>query len=636
MNETRAPKGGEWGLVIDALHALATTITVRSHYTEGHPAIAHADQSAAATFTRVLEAIPEVVVALVDGEFVICERPLPDLRTRLHSLADAMVRHEIECIVFQHGMPPEEAAILGLALAGPADVKGRVRERTQAALSRVLLRFVVRAGDSAAGGGATGSYFVPPVRDMLLGVARDLAAESPIDKLGIGAIANQIVIAVVARSAMITQRAWSRTIDDEAAHAANVAIMAATLAADEGYPQRTVIDVAAAALVHDIGHLFLPPELRGLPEPLVEERARPVFRNHTFAGAAMLLGAGCAPLWVAGALEHHRGVDRGGYPTLESTEAPHELVRMISLANYFDRKRTLLAGRADDPEQILRAAMALEERYFGKGMVARFVRSLGVYPPGTTVELTSREPAIVTRANAADPWRPQVQLLRGQSAGRRVELRELSEKEVRHGLSIVRAIAPPLIVLADVAAAALAVELPEVPAEAGDRAPVVVELSKLVARAADGGARSATDVARAQLGGMDALLDALGTVPAEAILSAMPPPPSGFPRAPRSIPPIVTPPRASVRAPAPVTTPPAPAPRDHESALLERIGPLTAVPVVIADVTKAKLDHRAAFVLRFLDGMSSIEDILDASGVSRVETLGILDALLTANVIKIR
>jgi hypothetical protein len=47
------------------------------------------------------------------------------------------------------------------------------------------LRFVVRAGDSAAGSGTNTTFFVPPVHDALVGVARSLASESPIDKLGI-------------------------------------------------------------------------------------------------------------------------------------------------------------------------------------------------------------------------------------------------------------------------------------------------------------------------------------------------------------------------------------------------------------------------------------------------------------------
>ncbi len=58
--------------------------------------------------------------------------------------------------------------------------------------------------------------------------------------------------------------------------------------------------------------------------------------------------------------------------------------------------------------------------------------------------------------------------------------------------------------------------------------------------------------------------------------------------------------------------------------------------MLVADVTKLNLDHRAAFVLRFLDGMSTVDDILDASGLPRVDALRILDLLLQSRVIAMR
>ena len=693
MTQSSAPKTGanEWGAVMDVLHALANMITVRSHYSEGHPAIAQADEHAGAGFTGVLEKMPDLVVALVDGEFIVCERPLPDLRTRLHALADAMTRHDIECIVFQRGMTRDECGVLGRALATPVAAAGQIREATQAALNHVLLRFVVRAGDTIAGAGAQTSFFVPVVADLLLGAARALGNDEPIDKLGILAVANQMVVAWSARAGMIMQRAWNRSLDDEATHATNVAMMTAALTQDAGYPPRVCIDATAAALVHDIGHLFLPEEIRGVPEPLLEERAKPVFRNHTFAGAQMLLAAGCSPLWVAAAFEHHRGIDARGYPTLESSDPPHEIVRMIALANFYDSKRTIIQGNADEPEAALRAAMALEEKYFGKGLLRRFLRVFGVYPPGTTVELSNLEPAVVTRTNAVDPWRPQVKLLRGPDAGKFIELSEIDSVAMRHRASIVRSIAPPMLLLTDaVVAAPIAVAEPQAPAEM---------LVREVARAPvpEDAAAKAEERARASLGGMDAMLDALLTVPTHALVSAMPPAPSGFPR-PHSIavpsyvpapnfssrppattspapplisskppaftsqppaisskppaftsqppaissqPPVISsqPPVISSQPPVSPTKPPVAAsqpPGETEASLLERLGPVTSVPVMVGDVTKLSLDHRAAFVLRFLDGMSTIDDILDASGLPRVEALRILDELLQRRVIAMR
>ncbi len=661
MNEQAAPRQSEWQSVLDVLHAFANMITVRSHYTDGHPAIAQADDHAANGFVGVLERLPELVVALVDGEFIVSERPLPDLRARLHALADAMTRHEIECIVFQRGMTRDECGILGRALATP---EGKhVREDTQAQLTNVLLRFILRGDDAATGTGAQSYFFVPAAHDMLVGLARALAADQPIDKLGISALANQIVTSCAAHTGMIHQRSWTRSMEDEATHAANVATMTAMLAQDAGYPQRVCIDATAGALVHDIGHLFLPEEIRGVPAPLLDERAKPVFQNHTFAGAQMLVGAGCSALWVAAAYEHHRGVDGGGYPALESSEPPHELVRMIALANYYDSKRTLLNGSADDPETALAGAMELEAKYFGAGLIRRFLRVFGVFPPGTTVELTTLEPAIVTRANGADPWRPQVKILRGPNAGKFMEVREIDVRENRHRVSIVRAIAPPLLLPGDIAVATPVV----LPMAVEESLPDYEELERNKEREkanAGTGARHAADRARAQLGGMDAMLDDLLTVPTHALVSAMPGPLSSRPRADslqipsyKPAPLVASLPPQSMSRPAPMMTikppehaptsstrpsaatpssaPPAD-PREAESALLRRLGPVSAVPAIVSGAARSGLDHRAGFLLTFVDGVSSVEDILDASGLSRIDALHVLADLLTKGVIVIR
>lgn len=681
--DDRAAVSNEWKDLIEVLHALGNTITVRSHYSPGHPAIGQADQLAWSGFSKVSERIPELIVALVDDEFVICERPLPELRSRMHVLADAMKRHEIECIVFQRGMTPSESTALGAALALPADQAGVVRERVQQQLLHVLLRFVALKDEDKKGLGTNAAYFVPPVQAALVELANALAADGNVDRLGILAVANQILVSCGARGVGLSVRSWSRTMEDEAAHATNVAIMTAMMTLEAGYPNRVCVDATAAAIVHDVGHLLLPAEIRGIPEPLLDERAKPIFRNHTFAGASMLLGAGCSPLWVATALEHHRGADGEGYPALDSKEPPHELVRIVSIANFFDRKRTLLYGRGSTPEDTLLQIRSLEERYFGKGMLKRFMRALGVFPPGTTVELSNRQPAVVTRSNVVDTWRPQVRILRGPSSGKHVELRTISALESRHELSIVRSIPPPLMRPEDVVEPTIQ-EAPSLP-EAPLRVP------------APSTGPTTNEVARAALGGMEDMLDALLTVSSDAltapppmITSAVPPayvpsvrpqyvpaaqpsqapaplpaePTPPPPRAPSSAPPIArsAPPPivipssmpAPVRRadPPPLEAPPA-APQFPSHMPSSRAAPsrppsnvpqpkparraLTPQSVPYPLVESAEgLDPFVGFLFSLVDGKATVAEIIDASGMPQDDVVKIVVDLVGKGVIGVR
>lgn len=736
--EGTGPRGADWADILEVLHALVNTMTVRSHYAEGHPAIQRADGLAAQGLARVLDRVPELVVALIDNEFVVCERPMPDLRERLHVLADSMVRHEIECLVLQRGTSATETAFLGRMLARPVDQPGKVREQAQAGLQHVLLRFAeLRHDHQWSRAGKHGTSFAPIVAELLASIVKAIATEKPIDKKPVLAIATEMVEAVEGRMFSLESRCYAGPdIAEAARHASNVALTAAAIALASDVPKGIAVDVAAAAMLHDVGHLLLPPDVRCIPEPMLDERAKPLFKNHTFAGASTLLASGCPPLWVAAALEHHRGLDGGGYPVLETKSAPHELVRMIALANYYDRRRTILPNRpADDPDEAIRRAGALADRYFGKPTVTAFLKALGAFPPGTTVLLSTRDVALVTHANRGDPWRPQVRLVTGPSAGKRLDLKEASAIEGRHFASIVRAVPPPLLTPAE--AAIVSPERPVKKKDASDDldatpTPTPPDVAIIMQTPKQGApAVSGADRARQELADMGGVLDALLTIktdelahapgrpmatsfvpsapsaPPRAMSAPVPPPaPSSFavpPAAPSSViavpppapssvpmrhpplPKITAPPLASrpplisappsdayprpkparsipvPEAPPPIAAPsrapgtpssrPAfavPPPRTSsapahpsaqpprtstaanraEGAYLRRLGSLSAIPRLMRPMQDLELDQRSGFVCSFIDGASSIEDIIDVSGVPKLEVLRILDDLV--------
>jgi hypothetical protein len=74
-----------------------------------------------------------------------------------------------------------------------------------------------------------------------------------------------------------------------------------------------------------------------------------------------------------------------------------------------------------------------------------------------------------------------------------------------------------------------------------------------------------------------------------------------------------------------------------EDAQLAALGGAASVPCLAAPVARLAslaLDPRAAFVLSRIDGASSVEDVIDVSGLSRSETLKILHGLLKSGVIR--
>jgi hypothetical protein len=70
-----------------------------------------------------------------------------------------------------------------------------------------------------------------------------------------------------------------------------------------------------------------------------------------------------------------------------------------------------------------------------------------------------------------------------------------------------------------------------------------------------------------------------------------------------------------------------------------RLGPLDRIPTVIVQPTQLRwlsIDHRAGFVLSLIDGSSTLEMILDVSGMAKLDALRILHELLQAKIVSLK
>jgi hypothetical protein len=251
----------------------------------------------------------------------------------------------------------------------------------------------------------------------------------------------------------------------------------------------------------------------------------------------------------------------------------------------------------------------------------------------------------------------------GAGEGKRADLSTFDAVEDRHHLSIVRAIAPPLVLRApepgsEFVAPAAVRAAPGPPAQGevdvGDDVDVVVidaiEVPAVARHALDVPAtrpppeRPARRASSSPLSrwptrptGSSGSYSSIGEAAPESI---RPPAPASGPSIapPRSLPPAA--PRPLQRASTtrlPVVAAPKPA------APSTLVGPADVVgekiPVLLVspgELAKLPLDHRAGFVLSLLDGQTTVEGIVDASGMPTEEVLGIVAHLLEMSAIALR
>ncbi|RMG60685.1 MAG: HD domain-containing protein, partial [Deltaproteobacteria bacterium] len=124
-------------------------------------------------------------------------------------------------------------------------------------------------------------------------------------------------------------------------HAANVSILTIFQAQALGIGGKLLHEVGIAALLHDVGKLFIPREILEKKGRLTEEEFE-VITGHTVQGAKYLSAIeNLTPMASIVAYEHHMRFDGKGYPHGRKKRKKQNIVsQMVQIADFFDALRS--------------------------------------------------------------------------------------------------------------------------------------------------------------------------------------------------------------------------------------------------------------------------------------------------------
>lgn len=174
-----------------------------------------------------------------------------------------------------------------------------------------------------------------------------------------------------------------------AEHSLNVCLLSIATGKKYGLNMEKIELLAKAALLHDIGK-FIKTNRKNL--------------GHEQIGFEFLKSKSTSVLLYTTVRYHHETIDGNG-PQKQPKEHQHDLVKILSLTNYYEN---LIREGHLMPHECFENVQALVNTKYDSEVFDAFRQSIYVYPIGLPVKLSNQESGIIVRQNSKYPLRPFV------------------------------------------------------------------------------------------------------------------------------------------------------------------------------------------------------------------------------------
>lgn len=194
-------------------------------------------------------------------------------------------------------------------------------------------------------------------------------------------------------------------------HSVNVAVLSIIIGVALKLNRNKLYLLGLAALLHDIGKVFIKKEILNKPGKLTDEEFE-IIKNHVVYGYNYLKKEFNFPVQsFMGALDHHEKYDGTGYPNQKAGNKISLYGRIISIADVYDALSSERPYRvAMLPSEATEYLMGGAGSSFDYELVKLFVRKVAPYPLGTCVVLTNGYKGIVINNHDDACLRPKIRV----------------------------------------------------------------------------------------------------------------------------------------------------------------------------------------------------------------------------------
>ncbi len=315
-----------------------STMSTCSLYSMEHPSVDELVQKVHSSLNEVLTGAERLEIMIVEDQLIINKTPVRDIWTHGAAFIKRLKRRGISRVDFVRGITSIELKQL---IADMLETDNTLKTLPHIKAGVIDVRIggsktdVVPDKDSA-------SHLTTEQIERAKEAYHNFSPFRQLNMAGLEEIVVNFVLAFRREANILKLISPVKSYSDYTyTHATNVAVLTMFQAESLGVKDKLLQEIGIAALLHDVGKLFVPKEILDKQGKL-DEKEWAEIQRHTLYGAKYLAKIdGLVRIAPIVAMEHHMKYDGLGYPRYShGIKAQHICSQIVSIADFFDALRS--------------------------------------------------------------------------------------------------------------------------------------------------------------------------------------------------------------------------------------------------------------------------------------------------------
>ena len=338
---------------IQKLIKLLTTAAANAAlYHPEHRQVLRLNKQALNQLHQLFNVHSDIILKVIDEQLIFANQPIAE-NLAVTRLLESLTRNGISYLQIEPGVYAEELLGLINILSKGQDKQIDIKGSENIHFGRVEVRY--KKPDSGHLAGLDLGEIAECEADRFMDIYQTVRNKQKLEMAGINEIVDGFVNAFNSQSDAFMAIAPLRSMDEYTyTHSTNICMLNLAQAKVLGIEGQLLNDIGIAAMLHDVGKMFISPDILSKSGQLDEEEWQ-IMQQHPRLGAEYLLDTPGVPrLAVVTAFEHHMRYDNAGYPKTAQPWQQHICSYMTAISDTYDAMRTHRAyEKSLDIDQII-------------------------------------------------------------------------------------------------------------------------------------------------------------------------------------------------------------------------------------------------------------------------------------------